>query len=141
MDKWEIQQRIRNLEWRKDSLQTEITKLEEKKNRIKLEHSRKLRQMNKVSGSFGGKRVKAEILAGGVEGVALTKAVGKFGTIYGITNEDSITSNLKNAQSYLEKNCEKIDERIEDAKTDISSIDWQIYCYRKDLEDMESEVE
>lgn len=141
MDKWEIQQRIRNLEWRKDSLQAEITKLEAKKERINLEHSRKIRQMNKVSSFHIGKRTNAGLLIDGVEGVAISKAVERFGNIYGTANEEKITSNLRNAQFYLKKNCEKIDEKIEDARADISSINWQIYSYKKDLENMESEVQ
>lgn len=141
MDKWEIQQRIRNLESRKSELESEISRLEEKRGRIELEHSRKMRQINQVSSFYSGRRTNAGLLRDGVQGVAISKAVERFGSIYDATNEGNLISNLRSAQSYLKKNCEKIDERIESARNDISSLNWQIYCYKKDLENVESEVQ
>lgn len=140
MEAWEIRQQIRNLEFRKDELEAEISRLEGKKDRVKLEHSRKGRQITQLSGFYSRRRTNASILQDGVNGVAVSKAAAKFGNIYSTTEEENITSKLRSAQMYLKKTCEKIDEQIESSRSDISSINWQIYCYKKDLDDMESEV-
>ncbi len=140
MDKWEIQQRIRNLESRINELESEISRLEEKRDRIELEHSRKMRQISQVSSFYSTNRTNAGLLYDGVEGVAMTKAAERFGGIYSTVDEEKLTSNLKSAQSYLKKNCEKIDELIDGARSDIASLNWQIYSYKMDLENEEDEV-
>lgn len=140
MERWEIQRQIRNLEYRKDELEAEISRLESKRGRVELEHSRKGRQISQVSSFYLRRRTNASVLQGGVNGVAVSKAIARFGNIYNTTEEGKITSKLRSAQAYLKKTCEKIDEQIESARSDISSINWQIYCYKKDLNDMESEV-
>ncbi len=137
MNKWEIQQRIRNLESRINELESEISRLEEKRDRIELEHSRKSRQISQVSSFYSTNRTNAGLLYDGVQGVAVSKAAERFGNIYSATDEENLISNLRNAQSYLKKNCEKIDELIESARSDIASLNWQIYSYKIDLENEE----
>ncbi len=139
MDKWEIQQRINTLRWRRTELEDEISNLENKREYIELEFDKKQRQARQLSVFYQKKRNYISALADVAQGNAVTKLISECGNIYGTSKEENIASNLCNVRSYLKSNCNKIDERIEDAKNSISSIDWQIYCYEKDLMNAESE--
>ena len=140
MERWEIQQKINELEMYRDELEAKITDLEGKKDRLELEQTRKLRQIEYVSDLYSEKRATAQVLYDELEGVALSKAACKLGAIYDISNEGNLVSKLEEAIYYLKKCSEKAESDIEEARLEISVINWQIYGYRKDLESTKEEV-
>ena len=124
----------------RDELEAKITDLEGKKDRLELEQTRKLRQIEYVSDLYSEKRATAQVLYDELEGVALSKAACKLGAIYDISNEGNLVSKLEEAIYYLKKCSEKAESDIEEARLEISDINWQIYGYRKDLESTKEEV-
>ena len=133
MENWEIQQKINELEMYRDELEVKISDLEGKKERLGLEHTRKLRQIECVSDLYSEKRATAALLYDALEGVALSKAATKLGAIYDASSEETLVSKLEEAIYYLKKCSDKAESDIEEARLEISNINRQIYGYRKDL--------
>lgn len=140
MEAWEIQQKINGLKWRRSELESEISQLEDKKEYLQKEYSRKTRQASQMSSFYAKKRSDALTLKGDAKGNAVLQMLDQYGIAYGAGNEEKIASSIRSVQAYLKSNCDNIDERIEYARGRISSINWEIYCYEKDLRNMESEV-
>lgn len=140
MERWEIQQRINELEMYREELEARIPALEGKKDRLELEQTIKLRQIEYVSDLYSEKRATAELFYDELERVALSKAACKLGAIYDISNEGNLVSKLEEAIYYLKKCSEKAETDIEEARLEISVINWQICGYRKDLESTKEEV-
>ncbi len=140
MEAWEIQQRIRILKERRDEYQNEITRLKGKKERIKSEQTIKDRQKQHISNYYSSNRSNAGLLLEDLQGNAIKLALGEYSEIFGTGKEENVFSNIEMIQHYLTKNEENINERIECTKTNISSINWDIYCYEQQLAELESEV-
>ncbi|MBQ9936619.1 MAG: hypothetical protein IJO70_12290 [Lachnospiraceae bacterium] len=140
MEAWEIQQRIRILKERRDEYQNEITRLKGKKERIKSEQTIKDRQKQHISNYYSSNRSNAGLLLEDLQGNAIKLALGEYSEIFGTGKEENVFSNIEMIQHYLTKNVENINERIECTKNNISSINWDIYCYEQQLAELESEV-
>ena len=140
MEAWEIQQRIRILKERRDEYQNEITRLKGKKERIKSEQTIKDRQKQHISNYYSSNRSNAGLLLEDLQGNAIKLALGEYSEIFGTGKEENVFSNIEMIQHYLTKNVENINERIECTKNNISSINWEIYCYEQQLAELESEV-
>ena len=140
MEAWEIQQRIRILKERREEYQNEIIRLKGKRERIKSEQTIKDRQKQHISNYYSVNRTNAGLLMEGLQGNAVKLALGEYSEIFGSGKEENVSSNIEMVKYYLTKNEENINERIEYAKNDISSINWDIYCYEQQLAELESEV-
>lgn len=140
MEIWEIQQRIRILKERRDEYQNEIIRLKEKREHIKSEQTIKNRQKQHISNYYSVNRTNAGLLWEELQGNTVKLALGEYSEIFGTVKEENVFSNLEMVQHYLTKNEENINERIECAKNNISSINWDIYCYEQKLAELESEV-
>ena len=140
MEAWEIQQRIRILKERRTEYQNEIIKLEGKIERIKSEQTIKDRQKQHISSYYYSNRTNVGLLLEELQGNAIKQALGEYSEIFGTGKEENVSSNIEMVKYYLTKNEENINERIECAKNNISSINWDIYCYEQQLAEMESEV-
>lgn len=136
IDKWEIQQKINRLRARKSDLEDDITKLNQRKTRIMLEMLRKGRQQTQVSEFFGNRRQASMNMRMVVEGNAAKAILEKYESIYGCGNENIINGNIESAKVYLNKNCEKIEDSVNEKKREIFMIDCQINECNKNIINM-----
>lgn len=139
MDKWQIQQRINSLRWSRETYEDEISKLEAKKNRTKLEYTKKHRQAMQVSKFYTSKRTNIASIKDSINGKAATLAIAKCEETYCVGNEDTITEYIQSIRACLKNNMDRIDEEIVELKGQISSINWEISRLNKLLSETESE--
>lgn len=140
MEVWELQQRIRVLKERRKEYQNDIIKLKSRRERIKSEQNRKNRQKLHIANYYSKNRTNASILGVDIQGNAVHMVLGEYSEIFGTMKEENVFSSLEMVQYYLKKNEENINDKIEFAESNIVSIDRDIYCYKKQLIEMEREV-